>query len=167
MKGNLAFFVWANVGKQSVAMDPRNPGDERLLQASLAGAFSVPGDEGMSKGGCAVADISAGMYALTSVLAALGRRDCTGRRYHAIAPHGTFARSDGSMSSIGRATTFARCRLSMGRLNPSLHHLIAAGGYPHHDQSASATGSDAHTKPTPRPAVSSPRKATRPPAPPD
>ena len=43
-----------------------------------AGAFSVTGDEAMSKVGFSVADISAGMYALTSVLAALVRRDRTG-----------------------------------------------------------------------------------------
>jgi crotonobetainyl-CoA:carnitine CoA-transferase CaiB-like acyl-CoA transferase len=137
VKGNSAFFVWANVGKQSVAIDLRNPDDERLLRALIAGAdvfihnmspaaaigrgidaetlraeypklivcaisgygpdgprsgdkaydlaiqaeagaFSVTGDEVMSKVGFSVADISAGMYALTSVLAALVRRDRTG-----------------------------------------------------------------------------------------
>ena len=31
VNGNSAFFVWANVGKQSVAIDMRNPDDERLL----------------------------------------------------------------------------------------------------------------------------------------
>jgi itaconate CoA-transferase len=43
-----------------------------------AGAFSVTGDAEMSKVGFSAADIAAGMYALTSVLAALVRRDRTG-----------------------------------------------------------------------------------------
>jgi len=43
-----------------------------------AGAFSVTGDAEMSKVGFSVADIASGMYALSSVLAALLRRDRTG-----------------------------------------------------------------------------------------
>ena len=43
-----------------------------------AGAFSVTGDAEMSKVGFSVADIASGMYALSSVLAALVRRDRTG-----------------------------------------------------------------------------------------
>jgi crotonobetainyl-CoA:carnitine CoA-transferase CaiB-like acyl-CoA transferase len=43
-----------------------------------AGAFSVTGDGEMSKVGFSVADIASGMYALSSVLAALVRRDRTG-----------------------------------------------------------------------------------------
>ncbi len=43
-----------------------------------SGVFSVTGGEEMSKVGFSVADICAGMYALTSVLAALVRRDRTG-----------------------------------------------------------------------------------------
>lgn len=48
-----------------------------LIQAE-AGAFSVTGDERMSKVGFSVADICAGMYALSAILAALVRRDRTG-----------------------------------------------------------------------------------------
>ena len=40
-----------------------------------AGIFSVTGNDEMSKAGISIADISAGMYALTSILAALVRRD--------------------------------------------------------------------------------------------
>jgi itaconate CoA-transferase len=137
VEGNSAFFVWANVGKQSIVIDMRNPDDHELLKALIAGsdvfihnmspsaakgrgldadtlraekpnlivceisgygpdgprsedkaydlaiqaeagAFSVTGDENMSKVGFSVADIAAGMYALTSILASLVRRDRTG-----------------------------------------------------------------------------------------
>ncbi len=43
-----------------------------------AGAFSVTGNDDVSKVGFSIADISAGMYSLTSILAALVRRDRTG-----------------------------------------------------------------------------------------
>lgn len=43
-----------------------------------AGVFSVTGDAEMSKVGFSVADICSGMYALSSILAALVRRDRTG-----------------------------------------------------------------------------------------
>ena len=137
VQGNSAFFVWANRGKQSVAVDLSAPEDQRLLDELIAGAdvflhniseraassrglsaqslheryphliaceisgygpggprggdkaydlaiqaeagvFSVNGAEEMSKTGFSVADISSGMYALTSILAALVRRDRTG-----------------------------------------------------------------------------------------
>ena len=137
VKGESAFFVWANRGKQSVVLDIKNDGDadtffalvagadvfvqnispdaaERMgigaeqlharfpgliaceisgygaggprsadkaydlaVQAE-AGAFSVTGDATMSKVGFSVADISAGMYAMSGVLAALVRRERTG-----------------------------------------------------------------------------------------
>ena len=47
-----------------------------------AGIFSVTGNDEMSKAGISIADISAGMYALTSILAALVRRDRTGEGAH-------------------------------------------------------------------------------------
>ena len=137
VKGQSAFFVWANRGKQSVVLDIKNDGDSKTFFALIAGAdvfvqniapdaaermgigaeqlharfpgliaceisgygaggprsadkaydlavqaeagsFSVTGDETMSKVGFSVADISAGMYAMSGVLAALVRRERTG-----------------------------------------------------------------------------------------
>jgi crotonobetainyl-CoA:carnitine CoA-transferase CaiB-like acyl-CoA transferase len=137
VRGNSAFFVWANRGKESLALDLTKPEDSELLASLIAGAdvvlhnvspeaarrrgldgptlraarpelivcaisgygeggprsedkaydlaiqaeagaFSVTGDEEMSKVGFSVADIASGMYALTSILAALVRRDRTG-----------------------------------------------------------------------------------------
>lgn len=52
-----------------------------LLIQSEGGFLSVtgaPGEEGMAKAGCSVADIAAGMYAYTGVLSALLLRDKTG-----------------------------------------------------------------------------------------
>lgn len=137
VKGESAFFVWANRGKQSVVLDIKTDGDAETFFALIAGAdvfvqniapdaaermgigaeqlharfpgliaceisgygaggprsadkaydlavqaeagaFSVTGDETMSKVGFSVADISAGMYAMSGVLAALLRRERTG-----------------------------------------------------------------------------------------
>ena len=137
VKGNSAFFVWANRGKESLALDLTKTEDSELLASLIAGAdvvlhnvspeaarrrgldaptlraarpdlivcaisgygeggprsedkaydlaiqaeagaFSVTGDEEMSKVGFSVADNASGMYALTSILAALVRRDRTG-----------------------------------------------------------------------------------------
>lgn len=53
-----------------------------LLIQSESGFLSTtgfPGDEGMAKAGCSIADIAAGMYAYTSVLSALILRQQTGR----------------------------------------------------------------------------------------
>ena len=53
-----------------------------LLIQSEGGFLSVtgsPGEEGMAKAGCSIADIAAGMYAFTGVLSALMLRDRTGQ----------------------------------------------------------------------------------------
>ena len=133
--GESAFFVWANKGKQSVAVDVKAEGalldsliggadvfihnvspraatglgvdaatlharhpsliaaeisgyglggprtDDKAYDLAIqaeAGVFSVTGTGEMSKVGFSVADICAGMYALTSILAALVRRERTG-----------------------------------------------------------------------------------------
>lgn len=135
VNGESAFFVWANKGKQSVALDVKADRDllaslisgadvfihnlspraasalgvdaatlheqhPSLIAAEIsgygldgprtddkaydlaiqaeAGVFSVTGTGEMSKVGFSVADICAGMYALTSILAALTRRERTG-----------------------------------------------------------------------------------------
>ena len=137
VKGQSAFFVWANRGKQSVALDLKEADDLAAFRGLIAGAdvflhnlspqaavrlgidaetlhaahpslvaveisgyghggprmddkaydlaiqaeagvFSVTGSEEMSKVGFSVADICSGMYALSSILAALLRRDRTG-----------------------------------------------------------------------------------------
>ena len=137
VRGESAFFVWANRGKQSIALDVKDPDDLATFRSLIAGAdvflhnlspraaaklgidaptlvrqhphliaaeisgygpggprtddkaydlaiqaeagvFSVTGDEEMSKVGFSVADICAAMYALTSILAALVRRERTG-----------------------------------------------------------------------------------------
>ena len=132
VKGQSAFFVWANRGKQSVALDLKDDDDLAVFRSLIAGAdvflhnlspqaaarlgidaetlhathpslvaveisgyghggprmddkaydlaiqaeagvFSVTGGEEMSKVGFSVADICSGMYALSSILAALLR----------------------------------------------------------------------------------------------
>lgn len=137
VNGESAFFVWANRGKQSVALDVKDdqglatfrgliagadvfvhnlsptaairlgidaptlvqqhphlvaveisgygPGGPRtddkaydLAIQAEAGVFSVTGGEEMSKVGFSVADICSAMYAVSSILAALVRRDRTG-----------------------------------------------------------------------------------------
>lgn len=53
-----------------------------LLIQSEAGFLSTtgfPGEDGMAKAGCSIADIAAGMYAYTSVLAAILKRSKTGK----------------------------------------------------------------------------------------
>ena len=138
VKGNSAFFVWSNRGKQSVTVDLSDPEQEAFLHSLIAGAdvfvhnispeaaarrgldaetlharhpsliacevsgygdggprsddkaydlaiqaeagvFSVSGSQDeMSKVGFSVADIASAMYVLSSVLAALVRRERTG-----------------------------------------------------------------------------------------
>jgi formyl-CoA transferase len=139
MSGQSTFFVWANRGKQSIALDLKSPSDRRTFDALIAGAdvfiqnlspaaagragiladqllaehptlvacdisgygtggprtddkaydlaiqaesgaMAVTGSaEEMSKIGFSVADICAGMYAFSSILAALYRRSTTGQ----------------------------------------------------------------------------------------
>lgn len=138
MGGQSANFVWANRGKQSLALDLRDPEARQTLHRLVAGAdvfmhnmapdaarrlgldpdalvkahpaliacaisgygeggprsddkaydlavqaeagaFSVTGNDEMSKVGFSAADIAAAMYALSGVLAALVRRERTGR----------------------------------------------------------------------------------------
>jgi crotonobetainyl-CoA:carnitine CoA-transferase CaiB-like acyl-CoA transferase len=137
VQGESAFFVWANRGKQSIALDVKDAADLATFRALIAGAdvflhnlspqaarrlgidaptlhaaypsiiaaeisgyghggpreddkaydlaiqaeagvFSVTGDEHVSKVGFSVADICSGMYAFSSILAALVRRERTG-----------------------------------------------------------------------------------------
>ena len=66
--------------------DPRNPGPYRdkkaydLLIQSESGFLSITGSEDEpSKAGCSIADIAAGMYGYTNILAALIQRGKTGR----------------------------------------------------------------------------------------
>ena len=54
-----------------------------LLIQSEAGFLSITGSPGQpAKAGCSIADISAGMYAYSNILAALYQRDRTGRGAH-------------------------------------------------------------------------------------
>lgn len=137
VQGESAFFVWANRGKQSIAVDVKADEGAQLLAGLIAGCdvflhnlspraaaaleidaetlharhphliaaeisgygldgprtddkaydlaiqaeagvFSVTGTGEMSKVGFSVADICAGMYAMSSILAALVRRERTG-----------------------------------------------------------------------------------------
>lgn len=66
--------------------DPKNPGPYRdkkaydLLIQSESGFLSITGSEGEpAKAGCSIADIAAGMYGYTNILAALIQRGKTGR----------------------------------------------------------------------------------------
>ena len=66
--------------------DPKNPGPYRekkaydLLIQSESGFLSITGSEGEpAKAGCSIADIAAGMYAYTNILAAVIQRGKTGR----------------------------------------------------------------------------------------
>ena len=138
MSGQSTFFVWANRGKQSIALDLKNPADRATFDALVAGAdvfiqnlspaaagragvladqltalhpaliacdisgyglggprtddkaydLAIQAESGamavtgsaseMSKVGFSVADICSGMYAFSSILAALYRRATTG-----------------------------------------------------------------------------------------
>jgi len=138
MSGQSTYFVWANRGKQSIALDLKQPTDRALFDALVAGAdvfvqnlspaaagragvlahqlhaahprliacdisgygldgprtddkaydLAIQAEAGaialtgspdeMAKVGISIADISAAMYALSSILAAIVRRDRTG-----------------------------------------------------------------------------------------
>jgi crotonobetainyl-CoA:carnitine CoA-transferase CaiB-like acyl-CoA transferase len=138
MSGQSTFFVWANRGKQSIALDLKDPADRATIDALIAGAdvfiqnlspaaagragilaeqltakhpaliacdisgyglggprtddkaydLAIQAEAGamavtgsadeMSKVGFSVADICSGMYAFSSILAALYRRATTG-----------------------------------------------------------------------------------------
>lgn len=63
----------------------RNKKAYDLLVQSEAGFLSTtgfPGDGGMAKAGCSIADIAAGMYAYTNILSALLLRERTGNGSH-------------------------------------------------------------------------------------
>src|SRR6478752_649886 len=89
VKGLSSHFVWTNRSKESLTLDLKNPdamaalnklllGADVLMQ-SEAGFLSVTGTpEQPSKAGNSIADIAAGMYAYTNILAALLRRASTG-----------------------------------------------------------------------------------------
>jgi itaconate CoA-transferase len=96
---NLAPGAAARLGLSFEALSPRHPGlvvcdisgygddgpyrDNKaydLLIQSESGFLSVTGTQGdMAKAGCSIADISAGMYAYSNILAALLQRGKTGR----------------------------------------------------------------------------------------
>ena len=60
-------------------MDVRDRPSDRRFQGG-SGSLSVPGTaDGPAKAGCSIADISAGMVAFSSILAALLQRGRTGR----------------------------------------------------------------------------------------
>ncbi|TQN63953.1 Succinate--hydroxymethylglutarate CoA-transferase [Colletotrichum shisoi] len=95
VNGMASHFVWANRSKESLALDLKNPqrlwgygsdGPYRdkkaydLLVQSEAGFLSVTGNgPEPAKAGISVADISAGMYAYSNILAAIIKRGKTGR----------------------------------------------------------------------------------------
>jgi crotonobetainyl-CoA:carnitine CoA-transferase CaiB-like acyl-CoA transferase len=76
-------FAWINRSKESLTLDLKRGrtgrGAYHLLVQSEAGLVSITGTEEMpSKVGISIADIAAGMYAFSGVLAALLRRERTG-----------------------------------------------------------------------------------------
>lgn len=117
--------------------------DDRAYDLAIqaeAGVFAVTGiEQEMSKAGFSVADIAAGMYALTGVLGALFRRERTGAGalVDARGADRVDVRADLSRGARARASTAHRTPASCDR---ALWHLPAAGRQRGTDRRATRCG---------------------------